>query len=134
MNNLKALKQIENEWSDTKNLKCLEKIADTPKSPTSWLLTPLKSIFGKFIDLSTDAGKGAFKAAAASIPISAVLSAVIAKNVTSPEALAENADKYVLLNTLDTEIAVLNRKIAAEELRREELKNKNKKEAYDRFV
>jgi hypothetical protein len=135
MNNLKALQKISSNWENTQSLECLEKTA-----AVNWakffapLLKPLSKISDKVIDVGTSVAKNGMGAAAASIPISAVLTAVMAKNITSPEALAENSDKYLLLNTLDTEIAVLNRRIAAEELRREELKNKNDKKAYDRFV
>lgn len=64
------------------------------------------------------------------IPASAVTLGTMASKVGSPEALAKNADKYVLRSALDAEIATMERKIADRMLRRNTVDSKK----YDRFV
>jgi hypothetical protein len=64
------------------------------------------------------------------VPAAAATAGVLASKVSSPEALAKNAEKYILQSALDSEIAVLERQLADEELRR----SKQKVKKYDRFV
>ena len=88
----------------------------------------------KIIDAGKDIGSVAFKAYVAplllSAPFTAGAASIVASKMTSPEALAANADKYILRAALDSEIAVMERKIAEEELRRQKTKEKK----YDRFI
>jgi hypothetical protein len=72
------------------------------------------------------------KPAAWSVPIASALLAIAVNRMKSPHIVAKNADKRVLLNALDTEIAVMRRQIAEEEDRRATIDKANKK--YDRFI
>lgn len=67
-----------------------------------------------------------------SLPLSAILAAVAYNKLTTPHTVAKNMDKRLLLNTLDTEIAVARRQIADIENKRNKVKDEEK--PYDRFV
>lgn len=64
------------------------------------------------------------------IPLTAAALGAGASAVSSPYALSENADKYIVRSALDSEIAVMERKIAEELVKRGQVKEKK----YDRFV
>lgn len=64
------------------------------------------------------------------LPLTAATAGAAASAISSPKAIAENADKYVLRSALDAEIAVMERKIADELTRRAKPTDK----PYDRFV
>jgi hypothetical protein len=66
-----------------------------------------------------------------SAPISAVLAAVAYNKLKSPTVVAKNMDKRLLLNTLDTEIAIARRQIAEMESK---AGKKSGDKPYDRFV
>lgn len=71
------------------------------------------------------------KPAVATLPLTAMLAAVAYNKIKSPTVVAKNMDKRLLLNSLDTEIAVARRQIAELEAKR----NKEAKDKpYDRFV
>lgn len=65
------------------------------------------------------------------VPITATTLGVLASKLGSPQALAETSEKQVLKAALDTEIAVMERRIAEEVLKRAQ---KNIVKKYDRFV
>lgn len=69
------------------------------------------------------------KPAAITLPLSAAALAVAYSRLKSPNVIAKNVDKRLLLNTLDTEIAVMEKQL-------EDIKNKENSTAkvYDRFV
>lgn len=92
----------------------------------------LKGSFDFVKALADFTAKNVIKPAAWTLPITASLLAVAANRMTAPHVVAKNADKRVLLNALDTEIAVLRRQIAEEEERRATLEQTDKK--YDRFI
>lgn len=64
------------------------------------------------------------------IPVTAGAAGIITSAITSPHALSETADKRIIKAALDSEIAVMERKIAEEILARQQAKEKK----YDRFV
>lgn len=113
MYDIDTLKEIENRWSG------LVKEAGTIKDVTST---------GK--DIVNIAWNKIVTPMLLTVPAMAVLSGIAYSNLTSPKALAENADKLALQNALDTEIAVKTREIA--DLMHKQNIEKTKK--YDRFV
>ena len=64
-------------------------------------------------------------------PVSAVLTAVAYNKLKSPTVIAKNMDKRLLVNALDTEIAIARRQIAEIESR---ANKKSDDKPYDRFV
>lgn len=70
--------------------------------------------------------------AVASIPITTILAANAYNKINSPSVVAKNMDKRLLLNTLDTEIAIAKRQIAEIEAQQKQRAGKDK--PYDRFV
>lgn len=124
----KNLENIYEEWREPVQLGCLMKEAN------GWT-----DFLKKLLDIPTALGKAAIETAknsagalAVSIPVTAALSAAAYQKITSPKALADSADKQLLKNSLETEIAYYKRKIAEEELRRSTDVIKDKQ--YDRFV
>jgi hypothetical protein len=85
----------------------------------------------KAVEKATDLAKDwVAKPMMLSIPTSAVLLAVAYNKLRSPSIVSKNIDKRLLINTLDTEIAVARRQIAELEAKR----NKGSEKKYDRFV
>lgn len=96
-------------------------------------LDKVLGLFGKALGKTVDILKDDIaKPAIVSLPISAVLAAVAWNKLKSPTVVAKNMDRRLLLNTLDTEIAVARRQIADIEAKR--AKTDNDAKPYDRFV
>lgn len=113
------LKQINLSWSHQQTSYGLSKQANWLKDLTNVL------------DKTFAVGKETVKTLAFTTPVLAGLAALGYNKITSPEALAKNADKELLKATLDKEIAVWERYIADE---REKLNRENKEKKYDRFI
>ena len=67
---------------------------------------------------------------AAAIPLSAIATAAVYQKLKSPTVIAKNMDRRLLLNTLDTEIEVAERQLAA----LDEQRNRKTEKLFDRFV
>lgn len=113
MHNIKELQQIIESWE------ILEKEAGTVKDITETGKSIVDFGWNKLVIPSLIA-----------IPALSILGGMAYSNLTSPKALAKNADKLALQNALDTEIASKKREIA--DILQKRRVEKEKK--YDRFV
>ena len=113
------LNKINSTWCDRLNTYSLYK--------TAGLVSEAGDMLGRILDTA----KGAGKTLLYTTPVLAGLGAIAYNKITTPKALADNADKELLKATLDKEIAVWERYIADE---KERLEKETTTKKYDRFI